>query len=64
MKQPANSCEVRKGCVVFRTDCGGEEVEKRRGVWEFGLREEKKNSEQTEEEEGGKAERLNETESS
>lgn len=42
MKQPANSCEVRKGCVVFRTDCGGEEVEKRRGVWEFGLREEKK----------------------
>lgn len=62
MKQPANSCEVRKGCVVFRTDCGGGEVEKRRGVWEFGLREEKR-IKQIEKEEGGKAERLNAMES-
>lgn len=30
MKQPANSCEVRKGCVVFstdRTDGRGDEEE-------------------------------------
>lgn len=58
MKQPANSCEVIKGCVVFRTDCKGEEVEKRRGVWASGG----KRIKQIEEEEGGEAERLDEME--
>ncbi len=32
MKQPANSCEVRKGCVVFGTECRGEEEKEERGV--------------------------------
>jgi len=33
VKQPANSCEVRKGCVVFSTE-GREEEEKRGGKLE------------------------------
>lgn len=47
--------------VPYRLRRGGE-VEKRRGVWEFGLREEKR-IKQIEKEEGGKAERLNAMES-
>lgn len=31
MKQPANSCGVRKGCVVFGTESRGEEEEEERG---------------------------------